>query len=344
MSDSSELDLMGEFSRYTAPLVLRRLAKKGPGANEAEAEQYSAAVLFVDIIGYSAIAESFALRDYDGVEELAEQLNSNLGLLIRIITEHGGEVTKFAGDALVALWPIPQTISRVGSAARQKLSEMVLRATQCALTIQREGSILSWTDNGDPILRIGIAAGDVYAVHLGGVLGRWEFLLSGDPMVMMSQAKDQAGPGEVVLDPTAWSLVSDFCSATTGRGKFATVQRVKEALTTLGTVQFDKPAAALEKVKGYIPAAITTRIESGLGDWLSEIRDLTILFVKLPDYGTSIAHPYATTIPEAQAVMRAMQSALYKFEGSINKFNVDDKGITLTNAANASAGSGLANR
>jgi len=151
-------------------------------------------------------------------------------------------------------------------------------------------------------------------------------------MVQMSLAKDLAAPGEVVLDPAAWSLVERRCTAELDRRKFARVKTLEAQSPPQRVLQEQQPKDIVERMQSYVPAAITRRLQAGFGKWLSEIRYLSIIFVKLPGYGTSIIHPYATTIPEAQAVMRAMQNALYRFEGSINKFNVDDKGITLVAA------------
>lgn len=332
MQDGRGIDLVEELAPYVPPLVVRYLAEVRTTTPQAAAEIYSAAVLFVDITAYSAFAESLSDKESEGVEELAFFLNECFGQLIQIIREHGGEVTKFAGDALVAIWPVPHSMARVGRAAREKLSDLVLLAAQCALAIQEESSDFFEKNGGDTSLRIGIAAGDIYAVHLGGVLGRWEFLLSGEPLVQMSLAKDLAEAGEVVLDPTAWSMVEERCAAELTQSNFARVKTLKSQTPPQLVQEPQFRTDIVERMQSYVPAAITRRLDAGFGSWLSEIRYLTILFVKLPGYGTSITHPYATTIPEAQAVMRAMQYALYRFEGSINKFNVDDKGITLVAA------------
>ena len=332
MLDDSNINLAEELIPYIPPLVIRRLAKNTQRLSQAEAEIYSAAVLFVDIRGYSELAESFAEGEAEGSEELARFLNKYFDLLIRIITEHGGEVTKFAGDALLAIWPVPQDLARVGRAAREKLAQQVLSATQCARAIQKGSNELSRRDNSDSILRIGVAAGDVYAVHLGGILDRWEFLLSGEPMVQMSVAKDLGSSGDVVLSPEAWALVKDHCSGEYVGGRYAKINDVSKRSPDRNPASTQVQDDIVERMQSYVPAAITRRLKSGFGKWLSEIRYLTVLFVKLPGYGTSITHPYATTVPEAQAVMRAMQSSLYRLEGSINKFNVDDKGITLVAA------------
>ena len=68
------------------------------------------------------------------------------------------------------------------------------------------------------------------------------------------------------------------------------------------------------------------RLAAGQSGWLAELRPITVLFINLPDLND------ATQLAQAQAAMRALQEALYHYEGSINKLNVDDKGTTLVAA------------
>ena len=57
--------------------------------------------------------------------------------------------------------------------------------------------------------------------------------------------------------------------------------------------------------------------------WLAELRNVTVLFINLPDLD------YRLGLERAQEIMRDIQSTLYYYEGSINKLNVDEKGTTL---------------
>jgi class 3 adenylate cyclase len=332
MRDENTTELLEELIPYVAPLVIRRLSRASYSLSKPAAELYSAAVLFADIKGFSELAEGLERRGPSGAEELAQILNSYFKQLIAIISDHGGEITKFAGDALLAIWPVPTEVSRIGKTAREMLANMVLQATECALDIQRQTRNPAPIDGSEPLFQIGIGAGDIYSVHVGGYLGRWEFLLSGDPLIQMSRAKDFASSGEVVLSPEAWSLIQGSCTGKTIESRFVKISETLKQASVLPATDLPTSDTITPGLRAYVPAAITRRIESGFGAWLSEIRHITVLFVTLPDYGTSITHPFATTIPEAQAVMRAMQSALYCFAGSINKLNVDDKGITLVAA------------
>ena len=59
----------------------------------------SPAILFADISGFTPLTERMANRGRSGAEDLTRILNDYFGRLIGIIQAHGGDVTKFAGDA-----------------------------------------------------------------------------------------------------------------------------------------------------------------------------------------------------------------------------------------------------
>src|SRR6185369_7654697 len=82
-------------------------------------------------------------------------------------------------------------------------------------------------------------------------------------------------------------------------------------------------AAAL---RAFIPGGIRASIDAGQTDWLAELRRVTVLFINLPDFN------YNTPLEQAQKAMYALQTNLYRYEGSINKISVDDKGASLVAA------------
>src|SRR5437867_8848650 len=94
----------GALIPYLPEFVGRRLAAHPEPLSGAERERTLAAVLFADISGFTALAEELGPRGPAGAEELTSRLNACFGQLISLVAEHGGDVVKFAGDALLALW------------------------------------------------------------------------------------------------------------------------------------------------------------------------------------------------------------------------------------------------
>ncbi len=63
-------------------------------------QRFHGALLFVDISGFTALSQKM------NVEELKNHINEYFSKMLAIVDKHGGDVIKFAGDALYIIWPI----------------------------------------------------------------------------------------------------------------------------------------------------------------------------------------------------------------------------------------------
>jgi class 3 adenylate cyclase len=61
-------------------------------------ERFHGSLLFVDISGFTVLSQKL------NVESLKTQINAYFKKIIDIIDKYGGEVVKFAGDALFIIW------------------------------------------------------------------------------------------------------------------------------------------------------------------------------------------------------------------------------------------------
>jgi class 3 adenylate cyclase/tetratricopeptide (TPR) repeat protein len=303
---------------YIPDLVLRRHAVGMPRSRERTPERVGGAVLFSDISGFTAIAERLAEQGPAGAEELSERLNAYFGRLIALIADHGGDLLKLAGDALVAFWP----------ARDEPLAAATLRAADCGLAL---GAAIS--DGGEVegvALRskMGLGAGEVTLLHVGGVLDRWELLIAGAPLTQMGLAERHAQQGQVVLSPEAWSLVAGECEGAPLDGGHVRLTSIARPPVRRGLAPPRLDPASVPALRGYIPAAILSRLDAGQTGWLSELRPVSVLFINLS--GLNPATPEGVEL--TQSVIRRLQSTLYRYEGSFNKLSVDEKGLTLVAA------------
>jgi len=303
------------LASYLPPLIVRRFMANPAPLTTPVSERLTAAVLFADISGFTALAERLAHQGPAGAEELSRLLNQYFSQIIDTIYAGQGEVVKFAGDALLALWLADATDpASVAQAAEQ--------AAYCALLLQKRAA----TSSQSLSLRMGLSLGELAGRYVGGVFGRWEFLLVGDPLTQVARAEKDAAPGEVVVTPEIWRhLQGNTSGVTLASGN------TRLADTTAFLIDEPTPRPVLlptleSALRAYIPVAIVARLAAGHTGWMAELRRVTVLFINLPtlDHTTSLA--------DTQRIMLALQSAIYRYEGSINKLNVDDKGITLVAA------------
>jgi class 3 adenylate cyclase/tetratricopeptide (TPR) repeat protein len=316
-------------SSYLPAIMLRRFAHDPRLPTEPTVEHLFGAVLFADMSGFTTLTETLAEQGAAGAEQLTQIISNYFSQLISVIHAHGGDVVKFAGDALVALWitaeepPLKNPlISPLPTVEDERLTIVTHRAAQCGLTIQQTLKDYPVYDQMTLSLHVSIGAGKIVLLHLGGVFGRWELLVTGNPLVQVGLADKQAKPNEVLLSPQAWQYLSERGQVEPCQGGF--VRLVSVNPLPLRPLQWPiLPPTALSVLWSCIPRAVLNRLREGQSQWLAELRCLTILFINLPDLNEK-------TLPHlAQQGMHLLQKSLYHYEGSINKLNVDDKGTTL---------------
>tara|TARA_R110002073_G_scaffold7456_1_gene42363 strand:- start:25759 stop:29805 length:4047 start_codon:yes stop_codon:yes gene_type:complete len=305
------------YARFLPELIIENAADSKL-LDAAGIEQFGCSVMFADISGFTPLAERYAAAGAGGAEQLTATLNAYFSRLVGIIQAHGGDVVKFAGDAVLALW-------RDGSSDRD-LAFASWRATQCGLAIQAE--LRDYSADGVALkLRIAIGAGDVNVVRVGGVFGRWEFLIAGKPLSQVGLVSDDIDPGFCGVSIEVWRLLESHTGAAPkGVSLGEDIKQVDhiEVIAhrrNLPPLDLDDGKAPL--LRGYLPAAVTHRLDANQDAYIGELRRLTILFVNLPDID------YRTPVDLAQTIMVALQESCYRYEGSINKLSVDDKGVSL---------------
>src|SRR5512141_447341 len=298
-----------------------------------------AAILFAYISGFTILAEHLAERGPTGVETLARILNEYFGQLIDIIHDYGGDVVKFAGDAVIAVWPIVANdvaaggTGEGGMVSRADLWQWTMRAAECAIAVRERLSNYK-VEDASLYLKLAISTGNITAAHVGGVFSRWEFLLAGNPLVELGIANTLAKAGEILVTPSAWRLIRndsigepvefELKDAIAQGGQLERLNKPSSVFTSYHKLQI--PDGADNYLRAYIPGAIINRLSAGQSSWIAELRRVSVLFINLPDIDQT------TKLESSQNVARLIQRAIYRYEGSINKINVDDKGITIVAA------------
>lgn len=327
------------LASYVPRLIQNRILVDPSPIESPLAEEIYASLLFADISGFTLLTERLAERGPTGVETLARVLNEYFGQLIDIIHDYGGDVVKFAGDAVIAVWPVvPATPAEEEAGTADAISradhwQWTMRAAECAIKVRERLSNYK-AEDANLYLKLAISTGKINTSHVGGVFNRWEFLLTGNPLVELGIANNLAKAGDILVTPSAWKLIRNDCyahpiefelkEAIAQGGRLDGLNKPSSIFTSNQKVMI--PDGAETSLRPYIPGAIINRLTAGQSSWIAELRRVTILFINLPDLDQD------TKLEKAQNIARLIQRSIYRYEGSINKINVDDKGITIVAA------------
>lgn len=99
------------LASYIPGIVVRQFRSTDQPLILPHTETWHACILFADISGFTPLTESLASQGKRGIELLTEHLNNYFGKMIDLIVSHGGDVVKFAGDALLSIFPAQDGIS-----------------------------------------------------------------------------------------------------------------------------------------------------------------------------------------------------------------------------------------
>src|SRR5256714_3422789 len=165
-------------------IALRDDARRAGEASDDRQERRVVTVLFADLAGSTALGERLDPEDVRELQgELFELINAE-------VERFGGTTEKFAGDAVLAVFGIPQ--------AHEDDPE---RAVRAALAVR--DSFVSFTERvhgrhgADVGLRIGVNTGEVVAGREAAARG--ELMVSGDAVNVAARLQQHASPGEVLV-------------------------------------------------------------------------------------------------------------------------------------------------
>ncbi len=198
MSYAAETRDRKRFSSLLSQYVPPQLAaaySRNPESMGLSGEQREVSVLFCDIVGFSAVAETLE------PDQVAEWLNGFFGLVSRVVVRHRGTIDKLMGDAVMAVW---------GAPARSQTH--AFDALSAAMDIDRELNALNahHSDIGLPAitLGIGVSTGPANVGPLGSEY-RMDYTVVGDTVNVARRMETQTRKYHVPLivsDKTAEAL------------------------------------------------------------------------------------------------------------------------------------------
>jgi adenylate cyclase len=185
--------LMQLFSRHVSPEVADAIWAQRDAflaGGRLSSQKLVATVLFTDLKGFTGISERM------DTHALMDWINGYMEVMAKLVTQYGGVVDDYFGDAIKANFGVP--FARASEAERARDA---VNAVECALAMGKELQRLNaqWQAQSLPAvaMRIGICTGEVVAGCVGSA-ERLKFTTIGDTVNTASRLesyeKDLEGP------------------------------------------------------------------------------------------------------------------------------------------------------
>lgn len=167
-----------------------------------------------------------------------------------IVHKYYGDMLKFCGDRIIFMWPISI------DSPKEAKSACVQLAIICASHLLNACSKYDRAEGDNAVslrLHCGVGCGPIHCMCLGED-DRYEFLVSGDPLLQAGRAESNAAAGEVCLSAESASLVEKlFELRKTNTGNFRVILNQSSLLTKKKYDSLkDNSSASASSFKGSI--------------------------------------------------------------------------------------------
>ncbi|CAM9600232.1 unnamed protein product [Ectocarpus sp. 6 AP-2014] len=288
------------------------------------------------------------LKKGSAAERLTDYLNYILGLLTDTVEMHGGDILKFAGDAIIVCWSPTRELGiepseriSTGKPGGDQLEIPCLRAVLCARDAMQTCT-QKLLNSADPVmsslgLHIGLGASKVLAGHVGGIENRWEFFITGEACEEMNRAEKDASNMEIVFSGAVGDWIRRYKAPNGCAAELATV-RLESGNERL--VFLECPPENLPRVlphalltndimcnvlKMYIPQPVKVNLKDGVVETAGGIRKITVVFMELLDLEIAVSDD-KDTLDQVNRTVRKIQETVCHYDATLRQFIVDDKG------------------
>ena len=265
----------------------------------------------------------------EGSEKLASAITGFFTSLIEKIHEAGGDIIKFAGDALICLW------SADSLEKDKSLGHLVYHAIRCGFGVAKD--VVDLEDgSGSLKLHVCVGSGEMSLICLGGVQNRWEFFINGEGYRQSTDGVDLSKPGEIVISDDSFLKLCDVLNIPEGKKRLKIAQKIKDSryykMTGLDSALKPAHVKPLPKLDAshinglleYAPLCIAHAVHYGTSN-AADVRNVTVVFVKFKGL-PSIQKDKERALETLHEFFKSVEKAIYSQRGILRQFVVDDKG------------------
>ena len=266
--------------------------------------EFPAVGMFLDLSGFSTMTDTLMQHGQHGAEVLAGLMHGVFDPLVESIFEYGGKIVGFAGDGIMALYPVE-------SDARTT----ALRAMTSAYVIQKrfEENPTRQTVYGEFSIfaKIGLGSGSVsWGILCSENCDQATYYFRGTAVDESAHAEHHAKAGDILLTESIYQLLQEDI----------------ETLPLASHWRFRKfygdhpepqpavfPPVDLEIARLFMPEEVITEDVHG------EFRQVVNLFMRFPDLSET----------QLDALMRKVFELRNKYGGLLSRMDFGDKGCNM---------------
>lgn len=158
------------------------------------------AVMFSDLVGFTPMSAALSPA------ELIELLNDYFDVMCPIVKQHGGDIDKFIGDAIMAVFE--EERGRPPAPERAVRAALAMQAAMVGFNRTRGAAA---PESAPPALamRIGINTGPVIRGDLGARVVRRDYTVIGDTVNQANRYESRCPPGEVLISRSTRDVLGD---------------------------------------------------------------------------------------------------------------------------------------
>ena len=311
------------------PAAVLDLLRRRPDRPVGVPETLRGTCLFADVAGFTSLSESLAGLGREGAEILTRLLNEFYTGVISILAPAGGDVMRFAGDAVTVFFP---------GADRETDAVEAARALQTMMAdFQHVRTPAGEFGLG---MKIGLASGECLLFLVGDEQGM-DYVFAGRPVDLAAEAEHGASAGEIVFSGKEfrvpgskfqveeskrgfWRLAGAEPQLETRNSKLATP--VPPLETRNSKLETPASAEADTLVEPFLHPRILDLYRHGSLHLANEHRRVAVVFIQAG--GTIRLDRPRDLAALAEFYARAAQQCR-RFDGHLNKIHCGDKGTML---------------
>jgi class 3 adenylate cyclase/tetratricopeptide (TPR) repeat protein len=266
--------------------------------------EFPAVGMFLDLSGFSSMTDTLMQHGQHGAEVLANLMHGVFDPLVEGIFDHGGKIVGFAGDGIMALYPIE---GDPASTCISALSSAWLIQRRLAQDAQRRTIYGTFEFTA----RIGLTCGTVsWGILHSENRKNATYFFRGSAVDDCAQAEQHAGLGEILITDDLYRQVSERVQVLPG-GSFHRLVGFHADLPGVQQVAF--PPVDLEISRIFMPEEIVAQDAHG------EFRQVVNLFIRFPELSNE----------KLQEIIPVVFRLREQYGGLLNRVDFGDKGCNL---------------